>query len=475
MFLNYGGESIMDNTDKVFEEVQIRISDDYMSAYIFINPDSNNVEGYTPKRLIEELNGKGVVYGIKQDVIDEICEKKIFYIECLVAEGTAPVFGEPGYYKIPFSYQFDRKPKILEDGSVDYNQFDNYCKVSAGEVIAEYVHATKGCNGMDVQGKKIFGKNGKEQMPLKGKGFKLDEDNPDIYIATMDGRFEYEENRSINISNLYDVNGDVNYATGDIQFPGDVHIHGNVTDGATVRASGQIIVDGCVESAKLYAGQDVILKNGMQGAGKGILVSRGNVSAKFFEHTVIKAEGKILAGAIMNCDTESKESVIVSGKIGALIGGTTKAAEMVEASVIGNMSESKTSIIVGYGAELTNHMSENQVRIEEAQGTIDKLTEQIDKIEAYLKVENKPELAAKKMEMIKLKFIEKGNLDKLMKIKKDLTEHLIKSKRARVCVHKSIYPRVSIKINDITLINKSENYNVTYLKRGGNIEFVPNP
>ena len=464
----------MEKSVTAFNEVQVRISEDCMAAYISVNPeDAQNV--YIPTRLKDELSNAGVVYGIKEEVLNDICEKKIYYIECLVAEGIKPVFGEAGYYKIPFTFDFDKKPKILPDGSVDYNQFDDYCKVSEGDVIAEYVHATKGSNGMDVRGKKIFGKNGKEQIALKGKGFKLDENNQDIYIATVDGRLEYEENRSINISNLYEVKGDVNFATGSIQFPGDVHIHGNVTDGATVRASGQIIVDGCGESASLYAGQDIILKNGMQGAGKGELVAKGNVSAKFFEHAVVRADGKILAGAIMNCDTESKDSIVVSGKIGALIGGTTKAVELIEANIIGNMSEAKTILRVGYGAELTAEVNQNEMQIEEVQSVIDKLTDGIEKLEAYLKTGNNPDMAAKKMEMIKLKFVEKGKLDKLQQKKKELMEYVMKSKRARVCVNKSVYPRVTIQINDIVLINKSENYNVTYVKRGGNIEFVANP
>ena len=203
----------MEKSVTAFNEVQVRISEDCMAAYISVNPeDAQNV--YIPTRLKDELSNAGVVYGIKEEVLNDICEKKIYYIECLVAEGIKPVFGEAGYYKIPFTFDFDKKPKILPDGSVDYNQFDDYCKVSEGDVIAEYVHATKGSNGMDVRGKKIFGKNGKEQIALKGKGFKLDENNQDIYIATVDGRLEYEENRSINISNLYEVKGDVNFATG---------------------------------------------------------------------------------------------------------------------------------------------------------------------------------------------------------------------------------------------------------------------
>lgn len=464
----------MGEENAIVTEIFVRVAEDKMTAHLSVHPIDEARE-FTFSELMDSLKQNNVVYGIKENVIRDICDKKIFFIECVVAEGTEPVFGEAGYFKIPFSFDFDRKPKILPDGSVDYNQFDDFCRVSEGDVIAEYVHATKGSNGMDVLGKKLSGKNGKEQVPLKGKGFKLDENNNDIYIATTDGRLEYEENRSINVSNLYEVKGDVNHATGDIDFPGDVHIYGNVTAGATIKATGQIIVDGSVESANLYSDQDIILKNGMQGAGKGEIIAKGNVSAKFFEQTVVKADGKILAGAIMNCETESKESVIVSGKIGALIGGRTVATELIEANFVGNMSETKTFLKVGGGAALMAEIVEMNAKLEESKSTIDKLTEGIEKVEEFLKKNPNKDMADKKMNMIKLKFVETGKLDKIQQQKKELLEILAKSEKARVCVNKSIYSRVSININDIVLINKSENYNVTYTKRAGRIEFTPNP
>lgn len=459
----------MDMTDNI----QVRIDDDKMKAYISISPYDES-EDYSVDFLRGKLAQNGVVFGIKKDVLQNIITQKLFYIEHLIAEGEEPVFGKDGYFDIPFSFDFDRKPRILPDGSADYNQFDNFCKVSKDDVIAVYKHSTKGKNGSDVCGKILSGKNGREQRNLSGKGFKLNENNPDEYIALIDGRLEYVENKSISISNLYEIKGDVNHATGDVQFPGDVHIHGNVTAGATVRASGQIIVDGHVESANLFAGQDIVLKNGMQGAGKGILVSKGNVSAKFFEQTSVKSSGTIVAGAIMNCTVEAEDRIVVSGRIGALIGGRTQAVSGIETNILGNMVEAKTFIKVGGGNSLVNALNKNQEDIDALNEIITKIDGNIEKIEQILKHDSRKELAEKKLELIRQKFLNSSKLDELNKTRGRLMQAVGKSKRAKVTIHKSVYPGVTININDIVFINKTENYNISYEKRGGNIITSPN-
>lgn len=455
------------------QEIEVRVEEDMMSAYITVSPVSED-KLFTVEELKEELKSKGVVYGIKEELLREIAEKKRYYTEFLISEGEAPVFGENGYYEIPFSFDFDKKPRINEDGSVDYNQFDDYCRVTAGDVIAVYKPATKGKNGVNIQGKKLFGKNGREQQPLRGKGFKIDENDNKKYIALMDGRLEYEENRTINISNLYEVDGDVNHATGNIQFPGDIHIKGNVTAGAVVKATGQIIVDGHVEASCLYAGQDIILKNGVQGAGKGRIESGGTISAKFFEQTVVRAKGVITAGAALNCDIESEEGVVISGRIGALIGGRVKAVSYIETNILGNMAETKTFVKVGGGTEMVADISRNDETISRIDEEIKRIDEAIEKIETTLKEKSVQRLTDKKMELIRAKYKKTSEMDKFIKTKRGLIELMEKSEKAHIMIHKSVYPGVSININDIVYINKSENFNVCYEKRGGNVIAVPN-
>lgn len=455
------------------DEIEVRVDEDLMSAYMTVSPLDYDKK-ISVKELINVLNENNVTSGIKEDVLKDIIENKLFYMEYKVAEGEIPVFGTDGYYEIPFSFEFDQKPKINEDGSVDYNQFDNYCRVSEGDVIAIYRHGTKGKNGVDVQGNKIPGKNGKEPPPLRGKGFKVDESDGRKYIATMSGRLEYITNKSINISNCYEVDGDVNHATGNIQFPGDVHIRGNVTSGAFVKASGQIIVDGHVEASFLFAEQGIVLKNGVQGAGKGRIEAGGNISAKFFEQTVVRAKGTIVAGAVLNCDIESEEEIIISGKMGTILGGRAKAVSYIEANVLGNMAETKTFIKVGGGSELYTAIAKNDEEIEAINEEIKNMDISIRRIEAALKEKNAQNLVDKKMEMIRAKYKKTSELDGLKKRKKELLELMAKSEKSKITVKKSVYPGVSININDIVMINKSENFNVTYERRGGNVVAVPN-
>lgn len=461
--------------DKDFDinEIEVRVDEDLMSAYMTVSPLDYDKK-ISVESLIDVLKENKVTCGIMEDVLRDITENKLFYIEYKVAEGEPPVFGNDGYYEIPFSFDFDQRPKINEDGSVDYNQFDNYCRVSEGDIIAIYRPGTKGRNGSDIQGNKIPGKNGKEQPPLKGKGFKLDESDGRKYIALMSGRLEYTTNKSINISNCYEIDGDVNHATGNIQFPGDVHIKGNVTSGAYVRASGQIIVDGHVEASFLYADRGIVLKNGVQGAGKGRIEAGGSISAKFFEQTIVRAKGTIVAGAVLNCDIESEESIIISGKIGVILGGRAKAVSYIEANVLGNMAETKTFVKVGGGSEMYAAIAKNDEEIEQLNEEIKNMDIAIGKIEATLKEKSAQYLTDKKMELIRAKYKKTADLDKLIKKRKQLIELLAKSEKSKIKVKKSVYPRVSININDIVYINKSENFNVSYEKRGGNVVAVPN-
>lgn len=84
------------------------------------------------------------------------------------------------------------------------------------------------------------------------------------------------------VDNELVIEGDVSLTTGDVSFMNDIHIHGNVLTGVTIRSEkGSIVVDGYVEASELHAAKDVVLKNGMQGSGKGKIVAGGSVSGKF--------------------------------------------------------------------------------------------------------------------------------------------------------------------------------------------------
>ena len=59
-------------------------------------------------------------------------------METLVAQGTEPVDGKDGYYDYNFNCNFDKKPLIRPDGTVDYWSVKSIESVVQDQVIAEY-------------------------------------------------------------------------------------------------------------------------------------------------------------------------------------------------------------------------------------------------------------------------------------------------------------------------------------------------
>ena len=97
--------------------------------------------------------------------------------------------------------------------------------VTEGQVIAEYHKAIQGKDGMNLKGKPVLAKRGRDLVPLKGKGFERSEDGL-TYTSLMDGKIDKNGDRIV-ILPVYEINGDADLSVGNIDFRGDVIIHGS--------------------------------------------------------------------------------------------------------------------------------------------------------------------------------------------------------------------------------------------------------
>lgn len=70
------------------------------------------------------------------------------------------------------------------------------------------------------------------------------------------------------VSDVYEVPADVDNSTGNIEYSGSVTVRGNVKGGFRISAKGDIVVEGIVEDAELYAGGQIIVKRGIHGMEK---------------------------------------------------------------------------------------------------------------------------------------------------------------------------------------------------------------
>lgn len=451
--------------------IVIGISKDGMSATIKVSPGEQDVVQYSD--LTKALGEYNVVYGIDEAALHEIIDEKRFFMDVIIARGVEAVDGKDGYFEYLFDTEVDLKPKILADGSVDYKSMGQVPVVEEGTELVHYHPATPAVNGMSVFGKEVIGKRGRELQALRGKGFLLSEDKT-VYKAALTGKVS-SKGSTLEVSNVLVIKDDVSISTGGVNFAGDVIIKGNILSGAEVRANGNIEVEGCVEAATLIAGKSVVLRNGMQGNGKGTIHAGKDVSGKFFEQVTIEAKGKVSANAIMHCNVKSEEAVNVAGKFGIIVGGKVEAYREIEATIIGNMSEVKTILEVGTSEDLYAHMERIEEKIRELQQELAKLKTANDKVLDMLRVNpDNDDLKGMKVNIMRSKIAREAAIQELTHEKERVATVMAKVTNPRIFVLKSIYPGVFLTINGTTERIKTENYNVFYQKNGVDIEFIAN-
>lgn len=355
-------EGILHKDKEVFqsENFVVTVSDDEMEAYLEIRGDKDAV--YKTADILSFLQSEGICEGIQKGVVEDIISNKKYFQNILVAKGNPAQKGGDGWYEYFFNTQPDRTPKVLEDGSVDYQNVSWFELVVENQTVAKYHRAGEGISGHTVLGNELYAQKGKEQNVLSGKGFRLLEDGI-TYVAAVNGRVELRGSH-LEITRLLVVEN-VTLSTGRVQFDGCVYVCGNVGSGAVIQATEDIIVDGFVEAAVLKSEGNILLRQGVNGAGGGKIKAEGNVIGKFFEATTVVCKGDIQANYSLNCELVSEGQIVIHGKMGRIAGGTASAVKGVTAYHIGNRARLSTILRIGLNEHILREQSKVEKNLEE--------------------------------------------------------------------------------------------------------------
>lgn len=455
----------------VKEKPLVRISPDEMEAYILL-PQPGENEAYTTSYVLQTLAERGINTGIAQERLKDLVDARIYNREILIAEGKPPVNGVDGYYDYNFDMKLDNKPKVLPDGSVDYWSVHSIEAVVAGQVIATYHPAIQGADGISVRGRVVPCKRGREQQPLKGKGFERMQDNI-TYTSLMDGKIEMQNDRIV-VLPVHEVYGNAEQAAGNIDFRGDVIIHGAVESGVSIKATGSITVDGVVEACVLEAGKDIILRGGMLGGNKAFVKTKGNITAKFFEFTKIECEGTLRADVLMDCNVYCKQKVIMDGSRGSIIGGDVHAVQGIEVSTLGNDAEKRTSVYVGAGVEVYSKLRMHEKEIEAAQENLAKIEEGLKQFSILeeqrgVSYANDP----RRMALLRVRIRDTATIAGHEAEAKKLRVLAEGAKGACVSVLKQVFPGVVVNIDDMKFTLKNIGRSVEFYKMPDKISTRP--
>lgn len=445
----------------------LRISETRMEAFLIL------YRRFSEKEIRELLKENQIVYGIKEKALQELAQGSLNYEEVFVAQGTAKKDGRDGYFEYHFNPQPETRPIILPDGSVDYNVLGKMELVTKGQLLVTYHAVLPAVVGRDVQGNIMEAYEGKELPPLQCKRCELDESGFKYYAST-EGNVTLE-GKCLTVTPIYAIEGNLDAATGDVDFHGDVFVQGNVFAGVTLKTTGTITINGHVETAHLFAGKDVILKNGMQGSGNGVIRAGRNVMARFLEQTQVYAGNEVNTGAILNCEVESGQSVVIAGNRGTIIGGSVTAVEQITAASIGNRAGVTTQLVIGLDCEFKEKMGEIDRLTDEYEENMRDAEKALDRIAYQLKTQPAtPELNQQKAEQMRRKINYQLKLKEISSKREQLIDINRRSADGKIVVNGTSNVGCVIIINGVREVLHSEYRDVTYKKGRQEVRIISN-
>lgn len=453
---------------KIDASITVNISSDKMKATMVIKPPDGG-KMLDKSGIMDVLKSNGVLYGIDESTLETVSNYPVYNEIIAIAVGTPATNGQNGKVEFHFNLNRDNKPVVLEDGRVDFRELNLIESVKKGQVLCSLIPPLLGTPGKTVENIEVPALDGKPAILPRGKNVELTEDQQNL-VAAIDGQVNYIEGK-VNVFANYEVPANVDNSTGNINFVGNVIIRGNVLSGFIVEAGGNVEILGVVEAAVIKAGGDIILRRGMQGLGKGMLKSGGDIIAKYIENSIIDAKGDIKAEAIMHSNVKCGNKLELSGKKGLLIGGKCKVGKEISAKVIGSYLATNTDIEVGTDPQLKERYKELRDEIQHIEADMVK-TEQaitiLKKIEATGKMTpEKQDLMGKS---VRTKFYYSNRLNEIKEELVITEQRLQKEADGKVRVFDHIYPGTKVTIGTSMLYVKEDIQYCTLYRDGADIK-----
>lgn len=449
--------------------VNVTVASDKMAAWLQVDPAYGGKE-LTRAMIADVLEQKGIVYGLKPEVIEDALAQS-YLPNTVVAEGFTPVKGKDAYFESLIEFPDEKgRPKVREDGSVDYHDLGIVVTVEIGQHLMRKHPPTGGTTGMNVLGEELPSQVGKDKTFSEMKGSMISLEDSNLLIASTAGQPTLGPNY-VKIDPVFRV-GDVGYQTGDIKFSGTVIVNGGVSSGFTITAGGDVIVTGPVEASVIESWGNIDLKAGVIGQGKAKIKSKGNIHAKFIENAHIESEGSIfVSDMIMHSDVTASDRIEVgtgAGK-GQIVGGTCRATVLVKSKIIGSTASTTTMIEVGVNPYLQKKLTTTKQDLDDSKKKLEETIKNIIHIRTHVK--------EGKEEIIKQLEEQRGNLlakiNELTETQNSLTEQLNMAVHAKAIATEHIYAGSKLRISEVLRIIDEDSLGCSFYLKGKEIVAGP--
>jgi uncharacterized protein len=448
--------------------VVITISRDKLEADMGLYLEGEEATA-TYEELVDVLKKNKVTFGIDETLLAKIGGDINQYRNqtITIARGKEPEAGTDGRIEYLFKLDQTNSPKERDDGSVDYYSILNLLNVTKGQLLANKVLPTHGTAGKAVTGEELKARDGKDARFQIGKNVLLDQDKMNAYAA-VDGQVAFTEKRKLNVFPVFEVNDDLDFSTGNIDFIGNVVIRGNVHPGFIIKAGGDVKIQGSVESATIEANGSIEIIGGLIGRHKGYLQAGVDVKIGFIQDGTVTAENDVIvAQTIMHSSISAGRDVVCRATKGLIVGGTVRAGEQVMTKIIGNMTNTPTTIEVGAKPWLRDEYQKLKLEIKEQSKELQRADVSLNFLDKLIAAQGDlpPDKQKMQIRFLNSKLLAEKKIEKVRARIKEIEELLNNFEKARIESSLIMYGGTKLVIGNAVRFIK-ENYSKMYFTLG---------
>lgn len=285
-----------------------------------------------------------VVHGIDAAAVQAFAGRladPTFCGSAVLARGEPPTPGADG--RIDMSYPPEVLPgETRADGSIDYRERHLLVPVREATELGRIVPPAPGRAGCDVHGTTLPSRPGKPHQVRTGPGTRIVEDR---IVATRSGVL-VQHARALDVVPLYTHAADVDYASGSLHSEGSLAVRGDVHEGFTAVAAGDVQVDGSVLGGHVRAGGSVRIAQGVLGTTASVH-AHGDLSCRHATAAELSALGNVhLHDQAAHCRIRGESLEARTGH-GAVLGGDVAVRTRITLRVAGTAAGCATHLAVG--------------------------------------------------------------------------------------------------------------------------------
>ena len=453
------------------EALVINMTDDRMSAVVRFYPPSVGGSLLSEQDILNDLKKMGIISGIDMDVISSFLQNRVYCTEIEIAKGTKPVHGTDARIEYYFNTDLSAKPTLLDDGTVDFFHLNtmNHCK--EGQLLAKLFKEDPGQYGQSIIGERIKPRDVKKLTLKFGRNITRSEDRTELrsevngHVSLVDGK--------VFVANVYQIEN-VDNSTGNIEYEGAVQVSGNVNSNFSIKAQGDVTINGVVEGAYIEAGGNITINRGNYGMNKGVLKAGGKIFSKFIEKATGIADGYIETEAVLHSRVMSKDEVIVVSHKGYITGGEVSATKAIRVKNLGSPMGADTIVEIGVDPAIKKRYEELMESIRETRKLLESIRPVI--VATSEKIKQGAQLKATQVLYFKkLAQTSKQKQEQLVQEEAELealNSVMRASTKAEIVVSGKVFPGTKIVISDVSMIVKDPMQYCRFIRSGGEVKMI---